>query len=43
MSEAAISTIVIDNWYDDPDAIRKHAIKHMKQMAPLEHRRKFRE
>lgn len=29
MSEAAVSTIVIDNWYDDPDAIRKHAVKHI--------------
>ena len=26
MSDAAVSTIVIDNWYDDPDAIRRHAL-----------------
>ena len=26
MSDAAVSTIVIDNWYDNPDAIRRHAL-----------------
>lgn len=26
MSNAAVSTIVIDNWYSDPDAIRRHAL-----------------
>lgn len=26
---ATISTIVIDNWYDNPDQIRNHAIKYL--------------
>ena len=28
-NSASVSTIIIDNWYDDPDAIRRHALKNI--------------
>lgn len=30
---AFLSTIVVDNWYDNPDQIRNHAIKHLKDCS----------
>ena len=29
MPEASVSTIIIDDWYDNPDAIRRHASMHI--------------
>ena len=28
-NSASVSTIIVDNWYDDPDAIRRHALKNI--------------